>query len=246
MTIIKRAIYSLAARYLYVLIAFSLAATASVLAAGGDFSLKFAGAAPKSYDHLTGGGAYDDGTVGKSADIVQSLEGGDFACGDVVTFFLLIQNSASPSSANQTIEVLLRFTGDSTGQSGVGQIESVDVALNYGISQDLIEGPHWDTGMIDNTNSTVTTSTVFVGTPYTSGSYLDVTNRITNLEAGEQVVLRVYVRLGCKPGTDPTGNLQADLINARVVEEDGQPVNSTICPNNRIVRLGFTGEHAGY
>ncbi len=51
---------------------------------GGDFSLDFIAAEPYSYDHAVGGGAYDDRTIG--VDVVESLEGGDFVCGDTVTY----------------------------------------------------------------------------------------------------------------------------------------------------------------
>ncbi len=35
-----------------------------VQAGGGDFSLDFVASAPQTYDHATGGGAFDDRTVG--------------------------------------------------------------------------------------------------------------------------------------------------------------------------------------
>src|SRR5688500_14808141 len=53
------------------------------LFSGGDFSLDFVASAPFTYDHSTGGGAFDDRTIGKTNDVVESLEGGDFACGDI-------------------------------------------------------------------------------------------------------------------------------------------------------------------
>jgi hypothetical protein len=40
----------------------------------------FFAAAPYTYNHATGGGATNDMTIGKSEDIVRSLEGGDFRC----------------------------------------------------------------------------------------------------------------------------------------------------------------------
>src|SRR5262249_56116275 len=60
-------------------------------AAGGDFSLDFTAAAPFTYDHDIGGGTFDDRTVGKNKNIVESLEGGDFDCGDPVSFLTPIQ-----------------------------------------------------------------------------------------------------------------------------------------------------------
>ena len=52
---------------------FSGAATVGA-AAAVDISLDFTAAAPLTYDHSTGGGAYDNRTVGRAKDIVESLE----------------------------------------------------------------------------------------------------------------------------------------------------------------------------
>ena len=38
-----------------------------------DFSIDLTAAAPRSYDHTTGGGAYDDRTIGVDKDVVDSL-----------------------------------------------------------------------------------------------------------------------------------------------------------------------------
>ena len=94
----------------------AIAQPQSVLADGGDFKLDFIAAAPFTYDHSTGGGAFDDRTIGKANDVVESLEGGDFSCGDWVTHFAQI--SVNPGAAQQTIRVKFKWTADSTGQSG--------------------------------------------------------------------------------------------------------------------------------
>ena len=179
-------------------------------------------------------------------DIVPSLEGGDFACGDLVSFLVLIQNKANPANTNQTVEVMLRFSGDSTGQSGVGQIESVNTIINRGIIQDLIAGENnVDDGNLEDGGSVLTSTQGFTGTPYTSGAELWVTNLVTDLEPGEQVVLRVDVKIGCKPYTNPTGNLQGDVIGARVTVADGQPVNDTINAGNQTINFKQVGDIAG-
>lgn len=64
----------------------------SAVAAGPISSLTFVAAEPSSYDHFTGGGAYNDRTI--NADVVESIEGGDFACGHLVTFLTQIQVDA--------------------------------------------------------------------------------------------------------------------------------------------------------
>lgn len=47
-------------------------------AADGDVSVNFAAAAPYSYTHATGGGAWNDGTNAEDKDIREELEGGQF------------------------------------------------------------------------------------------------------------------------------------------------------------------------
>ena len=55
------------------------------------------------------------------------------------------------------------------------------------------------------------------GTIFESGAMLVGTVRVTDLEAGEQVILRVDLLLGCKPGSTPTGNVSAGIRDADVV-----------------------------
>ena len=50
---------------------------APAFAGGRDFAVDFIAAAPLSYDHGTGGGAYNDRSIGRDKDVVESLEGGD-------------------------------------------------------------------------------------------------------------------------------------------------------------------------
>ena len=55
---------------------------------GGDVSLDFVAAGPFTYNHATGLGSppqfgYDNRTISKTNGVVESLEGGDFECGDI-------------------------------------------------------------------------------------------------------------------------------------------------------------------
>src|SRR5262245_10870981 len=80
--------------------------TGKAIAAGGDFSLDFVASAPFTYDHDTGGGAFDDRTIGKNLDVVESLEGGDFACGDWVTHLVQVKVDSGASGVQN---IRLRF-----------------------------------------------------------------------------------------------------------------------------------------
>ena len=95
--------------------AIALAASASMIgmagiaaADGGDFSLDFVAAEPTSYDHQTGaGGEFGDRTINE--DVVESLEGGDFSCGDTVVFFTQI---VVAEDATETQDIQLDFSFD--------------------------------------------------------------------------------------------------------------------------------------
>jgi hypothetical protein len=185
----------------------------NAFAVGGDFSLDFTAAAPLTYDHSTGGGAFDDRTVGRDKDIVESLEGGDFACGELVSFLTQIQVETGAVGA-QTIELIYEFTAHSTGQQGVALAEIVNTQINYGVG---------DTGISDDLGSTATliTQQILDEPVFTKGSILQGTVQINDLEANEDVVLRMDVRIDCN-GQKPSGNMQARLTGAAVVAPANQ------------------------
>jgi hypothetical protein len=191
-------------------------------AAGGDFSADFTAAAPLTYDHDTGGGAYDDRTVGRDLDIVESLEGGDFACGDLVTFLTQIRVKGGAFNGAQTVQLDYQWLADSTGQSGVALDEFHNVKINYGVVSGG-DGPGGtDSGITDNTNSVASIIAQDLSAPlFSKGAKRTGTIQVTNLEPGENVVLRFDLGIRCS-GESPTGNLQAVLAGARVSAPLGQ------------------------
>ncbi len=199
--------------------------TNAVHAASGDFSIDLVAAAPESYNHLTGGGAYDDRTVGVDKDIVESLEGGDYACGDIVTYFTQVvvdDVQSADDDGPQTIEMDFSFLADTTGQSGVAIGDIVDVKVNYGTIEDLIPGENTiDDGIDDDGGSVATlTSETLTGPLFQAGSELLGTVELTDLDRAEKVVVRIDVKLFCDPGSNPTGNLQGALEDARLTFVD--------------------------
>jgi len=202
-------------------------------AESGDFSIDFVAAAPQSYDHLTGGGAFDDRTIGVDKDVVESLEGGDFSCGDIVTYFAEVtvdDVQSADDDAPQTIEMDFSFLADSTGQSGVAIGEIVLVQVNYDPIEDLIAGENSvDGGISDDGGSTATLITEYLTGPlFTSKSELHGTVKLDDLERDETVVVRIDVKLFCDPGSAPTGNLQGKLSSARLTYINGNEVDETI------------------
>ncbi len=205
-------------------------------AARGDFSIDFVAAAPQSYNHLEGGGAFDDRTIGVDKDVVESLEGGDFSCGDIVTYFALVtvdNTTQAATDAPQTIEMDFSFLADTTGQSGVAIGDIVLVQVNYGTIEDLIAGENGiDEGIIDDGGSTATlTDECLEGTLFHAGSKLHGTVKLDDLERDETVVVRIDVKLFCDPSSAPTGNLQGALSSARLTYIKG---NDAVYPPKAI------------
>ncbi|RZN32070.1 MAG: hypothetical protein EF813_12005 [Methanosarcinales archaeon] len=205
-----------------------LVTTSGVSADNGDFSIDFAAAAPQSYDHRTGGGAFDDRTIGVGNDVVESLEGGDFSCGDIVTYFVEVtvdDVQTADTDAPQTIEMDFSFLADTTGQSGVAIGDIMLVRVNYNEIKDLITGENSvDDGIVDDGGSTATlTNEHLAGSLFTPKSELHGTVKLDDLERAERVVVRIDVKLFCDPGITkkPTGNLQAALTDTRLTFVNG-------------------------
>jgi hypothetical protein len=202
-----------------------------VLAAGGDFSLDFTAAAPLTYNHSTGGGSYNDRTVGRADDIVESLEGGDFACGDTVTFLTQIRVNAAAVGA-QNVRLRFEFTAHSTGQQGTALVDNVN-GVSAAINSSVI-----DSGTVDDGGSTATAldeslnGTVWVK-PTTFFRSVDV----TDLEPAEKVVVRTDVAIVCN-GQSPTGNMQARLASASVLS----PAADTISVGDQTVPFKRVGD----
>jgi hypothetical protein len=190
-------------------------------AAPGDFTtVDLTAAAPLTYDHATGGGAYDQRDVGRDLDIVESLEGGDFVCGDFVTFLTQITVKQGAFNGPQTAKLSYKWLADSTGQSGIALDEFHHVGVNYlGNFNGQIggEGPGGaDLGISDNGNSQASIVAQDLSAPlFQKGATRTGSIQVTNLEHGETVVLRFDLQLQCN-GQSPTGNLQVALTKAEV------------------------------
>ena len=97
------------------------ASAAKMLApSGGDISIDFVAAGPFSYDRTTGiGGQYDGRIIDKNTGVVESLEGGDLDCGDIIVFFDAI-TVGNASTGASTIEVVNSSNKFTTSGGGVG------------------------------------------------------------------------------------------------------------------------------
>lgn len=179
------------------------------LAATTDFTVvDMVYATPVTYDHRTGGGAYNTRVEGFTAtsDVTSYQTGEAFACGDYSTFLIAFKVKPSPIHAKQTLEFDLRLAADSSTDSGAGFVDIGTVAVNYGVVANG-KGPGGiDAGMSDDGGSTATLisrSFQFAGGlpapgPYVTGSQLVAKIQVNDLEANERVIVRVDARLGCK------------------------------------------------
>lgn len=201
------------------IVQFAVLPVPPVWADGGDFSLDFIAAAPFTYDHDTGGGAYDDRTIGKNKDVVESLEGGDFACGDKVTHFVQIR--VVPQAAIQKIRLNFKWTADSTGQSGAAYDAMHNPHINSGsIDGGVGEGAGGtDAGNVDGapTASVTHFEQDLSQTLHIKGAEHSAIVEVDGLNNGDKVVLRFELDINCN-GQSPTGNLQAALVSAEVIE----------------------------
>jgi len=208
-----------------------------VLATSGDFNtIDFVAAAPYCYHHKTGGGAFNDDTSGKNLDTVESLEGKDFKCGDIISYLIIVEMKANGSVVDkkQDLQMKISFLGSPTGQTGVGfgNIAGVSINLpgkpveNGNNFKQTVAGPlpkqpdggclgkcGTDGAAFSNGDERVILIERKLTAPlFTDKSTLEATVRITNLEPTERVIVRADVFIYCLPGSRPTGNLQGDIL----------------------------------
>src|SRR5918996_1499522 len=189
---------------------------------GGDFSTDFIAAGPFTYNHDTGlGGTYADRTISKTEGVVESLEGGDFECGDKVVYFTAI--TVADGAEEQDIELDFSFLAEPTGQPGVGHALPVSASANTGDS--AMSGATGDT--------TVSLESSGIDTSGPKDQVV-ATVGIDNLDGGEVFILRIVLELDCIFDAEPTGNLEAGIDAARVVapeaEEGVIPVGTQTIP----------------
>lgn len=176
-------------------------------------SMSLAAAEPTTYSHETGGGFWGNGR--ENIEIRRSLEGENFACNDMVTYLTKVSvpnNPALVANGVMTLDLNYSISMDTTGESGVALGEPVSAIFNSGDSANK-EMNSSSTVSIINTSQT--------GEMFTKGAELLKTVRLTDVEAGEDLVVRVDVKLHCKAGSQPTGNLQFRLKSGLLTYKNG-------------------------
>ena len=175
--------------------------------------IDFAGAEPLTYNHLTGGGKWNNGTV--NVDIERSLEGESFACKDKVSYLTKIDVSNTPdlvAMGAMTLRLAYHFDLDTTGQSGLALNEPITASINNG-SDSATRGDNGSTVSLVSKSSN--------GPVFAKGSELFATYDVTDVEAGEVIVLRIDLTIDCKSGSKPTGNVQAKFESGSLIAQQG-------------------------
>lgn len=167
--------------------------------------------------------------------MVSSLEGGNFICGDFVTYLTKIDVPASPGQAPPlTAEVSITFSLDSTGTSGVALVPQTSAEHVRTLAGNV------DPAVLPSSNpAAVLSSTALTptGATYTNGSTQTLVVRIGNLAANSSTVLRTDARIECESATRPTGNLQAILDSVAVTA----PTTEKIPVGNQTLSLQRVG-----
>jgi uncharacterized repeat protein (TIGR01451 family) len=206
---------------------------------GSNVSIDLMAAGPFSYDHVTVAGTgpnlprvSNNKTIDKTTGVVESLEGGDFKCGDNVVFFAQVRSVGGTGSGTLTFDVA--FLAEPTGQPGVGFDDIVDAQTIVNPQDDAAGG-----GNVRDGDETVSLSNEHLDTSGPKDQIVG-TVTLTDLDAGETVVVRIVGHLGCAPGTSPTGNLQTDVLNA---ELDGEalPVGNQTIPFKKVEDIAQPG-----
>ncbi len=175
---------------------------------GGDVTVDWLAAGPYTYNHKTAQPivptfGYNNRTIDKSTGVVESLEGGDYECGDLVVFFggLFVDTDAPVGSS--TIEAVTSFNRVTTSGGQIGFRELVSVSLR------TTDGAY-----------TGDKAEAILGSPSVTNTaqQMTVTTTISDLELGEGIIVQYVVRLVCgqAPG-QVTGNIQTAFESARII-----------------------------
>ncbi len=229
----RRAVATIVGSLLVLAVGLGQAANADAPAAlaslpSGDVSLDFIAAGHTSYNHTTGiGGQYGNRSIGPNG-VEESLEGQDFACGDRVVYFVAVTIDAG--TAHGDIDLDLSWDGTTTAGSMVGINDLISASLN---------SP--DTGN-KNLDGDEAVSIQSETGPPPDGTDVEATVRVTNLDGGEQLIVRLVTSLWCDPfETQVSGNIHANLDAAKVVGGSTIPSGQQTVPLKQAGNILFPG-----
>ena len=226
-----------------------------VVAAGGDFRLDFIAAHEDTYNHVsaqeTAPGALQFDQRDMGAHVREELVAAAFACEDRIVFYTAVSVDDSPPPANGTITLTYHFDARNNGQQAVGYREVIAAGVSL---LDFPGSQTQETGNVglDGSESVSLLSQQYVRKPHpdpagvvpadfrsADAEVLEAKVRVSGLDAGEQLVVRVDVRFACF-GNDPTGNLHAALYAAETSNGHNIPAGQQDIPMHGLGKLPGT------
>lgn len=188
-------------------------------------SVSLAASEPTTYNHATGGGGWNQGKT--NIDIVKSLESANFKCNDIVSYLTKVDVPSTSdliARGDMTIDFNYAIGMYTTGQQGVALGDPTVSIVNQPDSATVSNGA-------SNSTATIVGSTAS-GPMYTKPSDLMKTVRVTGIEAGETIIIRVDTTLHCLSGSSPAGNVHFDFNSAVLVADKNGPVSPNIALNS--------------
>ena len=212
-----------------------------------------------SYDHSTGGGAWNSGTT---TYVKGELLGSDYACGDFATFLIQLGLNETPTMSPSpfTAQITMDFTTDTTGQSGVALVPATS-ADHLRVNSGVVAAPGVGSGaggsdggffpsgsglttsaaVVSSAGVPVTTVTQQGGAIFSSGSTQRLVFSVSGLEPGSTTIVRADARILCKANSTPTGNLQTTIQSVSVTA----PASESVSSGNQTVNFRNAGNLAG-
>ena len=174
-------------------------------------SINFAASDPDLYNHQTGGGVW--------ANKLESLQGGDFICGDIVSYLTRIEVGTPSTPGSRTAVFQFDFALDSDGQSGTALGPVVGVGLNTAPTDSAVNG-------VATLDSWIQSNPTVVTPPYFTDNQAKNTLavQLSGLDERDVVILRIDAQINCRFGDRPTGNLDARFAQADVTTPNDGPV----------------------
>lgn len=167
---------------------------------------------PASYSSATGGGTWGDGR-----GLMPSLAPRPVGCGAVVSFLVAIDAPADAVAGD--LRIVVGMSPEMTGQPGAGLAPVPGgVTINAG-----------DPGQRHDGGSRIAEVThVPAPDPAAGGAMSMTTAVVTDVEAGERVIVRIDARVVCRSGATPTGVLHFAIdtaaLNGEVVPVGRQTI----------------------
>eukprot|EP01128_Nolandella_sp_AFSM9_P005969 TRINITY_DN2992_c0_g1_i1.p1 TRINITY_DN2992_c0_g1~~TRINITY_DN2992_c0_g1_i1.p1 ORF type:complete len:2417 (-),score=391.69 TRINITY_DN2992_c0_g1_i1:75-7325(-) len=240
------------------LLSLSFLVTDVAAAKAASCSIDFVGVEPLTYDHSTGGGAYNSGS---GSDVNEgNLQGGDYTCNDIVSFFQQITCDDGAIPTGGLLQVELEFDAylpsENVAYSNVRGISANHGLVENGKGTDANKEScstsggagvfGYDCGHKGNRNEVVTLTDEWMTRPIFTkqggdSSLLKAIYTVTGVEDDEVIIVRIDVQIACVPTVDGAvnGNLGARLVSQTGFDASGNDFSLGNVGNQNVPMSGL-------